>query len=85
MAHVYIQVFVTNRAMILTSGTDPVSLINVGQLEQISDHVQEAMVGADTFQATRGLIVTWADMSFQGVSCDSNLNHDTCPVSSTQY
>ena len=47
--------------------SDPKSRIDTGQLEQLSVHVQAAVVGADHFQATLGVIATWENATFQGL------------------
>ena len=46
--------------------------INTDMLADMSRGVQEATLGADTFDATHGIIVTWDNMTFAGGVCNTN-------------
>ena len=46
--------------------------INTGMLADMSLGVREATLGADTFDATHGIIVTWDNRTFAGGMCHIN-------------
>ena len=57
------------------------SVCFTGMLEMLSDHVRASVLGADSFQATHGVIVTWYRVTFAGAWCKSSSTYDRCQVS----
>lgn len=68
-----------------TGKGDAVSRVQDGMLEHLSEHVQQAVIGAAEFTATYGLVVTWEGMTFAGVNCLADDINDNCPVSSPPW
>ena len=61
------------------------SVCFVGMLEMISDHVRASVLGADSFEATHGVIVTWYRVTFAGAWCKSSSTYDRCQVSNQPH
>lgn len=53
--------------------------VMVGMLDELTQHVRTAVVGASTFTATHGMVVTWYKVTFEGSTCDGG-PADNCAV-----
>ncbi len=51
-----------------------------GMLELISTDVRAAVLGADQFQASHGVVITWYMVTFAGAGCSSAGFYDSCKV-----
>ncbi len=60
---------------------DKESVIMRGMLDRMTDHIREAVIGADHFTADHAIIVTWYKQTFTGASCSVSINYDECYVS----